>query len=325
MSRVLYVRTSLNRLSEYQVTTRILRREDGTRVVRKSAANPRATSFVRSLINKSQSLAMYALPFTIVPTTRFWHEVELPYIEGETLHERWTTALKLGDRSGLLSLCDEFRQLVHSLPSVTAPPNEIFIATFGVGTSTKEQYVEPGLIDLRFDNLIIDKHEKLFLVDYEWTVPFALPISFILFRAIAGWFASLVSYAPWRVISLSELLDAAGIPRSDVLRLESMEQFFQSSVHGGKKESLNIETLLRGDPLIGLAQLENFAAHQTVQNLKERLSFIEQNAAGKQQHIDQLQRLCDERGRIIEDLEKIIHRIEPLQQAQAYNQQRPGK
>jgi hypothetical protein len=61
-----------------------------------------------------------------------------------------------------------------------------YVKIFGNYYTTSTPCVSPGLIDLNFDNFIIDSKNKWWLIDYEWCYDFPVPVNYLRSRIL--WF-----------------------------------------------------------------------------------------------------------------------------------------
>ncbi|MDN3512678.1 MAG: hypothetical protein NG784_15420 [Candidatus Jettenia sp.] len=191
---ILYSRINSSRKKEFQLLTRILE-EEGTKHVEKLSLSPESQDFLYSFLAKYELLNRIeeSLPFQIVKCSKDKQsDVRFDFVEGETLFWQMENLFIQEKWEQLEELVEKYKKdIVYRLPSTSYSPSKERIEIFGNSLEKSSSWVQPGILDLNFDNLIqIGKRETV-LFDYEWVWDFALPADYIIFRAITNFVYSL--------------------------------------------------------------------------------------------------------------------------------------
>jgi len=92
-----------------------------------------------------------------------------------------------------------------------------------------------AIIDLNFDNIILNKNNKFEIFDYEWIFQFKIPINFIIFRNVEAFFGKYSEYIK-EFINIKEVLDRYKITRAEVKVYKKVEKAFQIYVMGKNRD-----------------------------------------------------------------------------------------
>ena len=185
--RVVFVKSSMERRPAYRHHTLIIERENGERVVRKKAATPSAKEHLRHMRDCYDQLVDSLKPgasIGIVPCKLNEDgTIDFDYCVQGTLRDR--LADMRGDVSAFCDAISHFRAaLIASFGTVAFQKTEAFRAVFGdVALEEDAQALKVTNLDLNFDNVFIDNGSYI-IADYEWVMPFSVPLSFILYRAL---------------------------------------------------------------------------------------------------------------------------------------------
>lgn len=116
-------------------------------------------------------------------------EAEFAFIEGTSLERIFWRAVKAGDKSKVLEILAQLVKLVESLPETDLKASDLpaYQKVFGKPLTAEKSYAKPGLIDVNFDNLIVDEAGRWRLIDYEWCFDFPVPKKYIVGRTL-WWF-----------------------------------------------------------------------------------------------------------------------------------------
>ncbi|HSX45308.1 MAG TPA: hypothetical protein VLF39_04375 [Candidatus Saccharimonadales bacterium] len=188
MSRkILYSRTSISRKPICRVTTTIVESE-GKRWVEKTAAHPDAKKFLEAYPAKEQKLAQDLKGVLVIKSKFVDGKVVTPFIEGELLDDKfrqnllddkWEVCLELLLK--VLKLIDMQKKSTQDFSS-----NSEFIKVFGSAWAGQYQALELGYLDYNLDNLI-QVGDKTYLIDYEFTFDFPLPVDMVKCRFLLSY------------------------------------------------------------------------------------------------------------------------------------------
>ncbi len=226
-----YVRCNSQRRKEFRLQTTIECDKDTLRVFKK-ATTDESRAFLQSLVDSCQSIADSELEFSPVPARSLsdWI-VEFPHLDLPSLNSLLLECIRRSDRVRFLSLFDAYREKALSNASETQTTSRAFEEIFGDQCRIDSQWSMPGVIDLNFDNIYCDD-DCSYLIDYEWTFPFAVPADYPVFRAIISFYWQNVAYSPKSVVSMTELFERAEIDPSAIERYLAAEFKFQQYVYG---------------------------------------------------------------------------------------------
>lgn len=185
MEEILYTKCSMERKPEYKIWTSIIER-DGSRFVRKKAANEFSRHHIDKIYWHFQSFQHSEGKCKLAPCKYVQPgEVDFEYIDGVSMadiihqhreNEQWEL------------LCSDIVQMKNLIYSyqMNEPflPSDEFNKVFGCGDKFKGYDAARGMnIDLVADNIIL-KDKQQYILDYEWTLDFLIPLKFVLFRCI---------------------------------------------------------------------------------------------------------------------------------------------
>ena len=184
--RVLYVKSSVERRPEYRHHTLIIQGVDG-KLVRKRAVSAASRAHLRHM-----EACRKALTEGLKPGTRM--RVAPCRVNGDgTVDFEFCAQPTL--QNVLSGLRGDFRAFRAELLRFRDALTEAWgVAPFRVTEGFREMFGEAGAalggdalavtnLDLNFDNVFIDDGGYT-VVDYEWVLPFPVPLSFVLYRAL---------------------------------------------------------------------------------------------------------------------------------------------
>lgn len=227
---ILYSKFSNERSPRFSICTQIVE-EEGLKKVRKFAVADEAADHVGRLFDSYQKLK------TIYAASRFEPNVcrmtdrgaEFEFLNGSNLND---DLLAVKDRPEELKarLLEFFDQLDRTADT-TFDIGEDFAGVFGV------QPLKEGLpaasvcnIDTLPDNVLVCG-DVWNVIDYEWTLPFSIPIQYVKWRTLHYFGHRNVCDELLRSLDLYE---SAGIRTEDERIFESMEKQFQNYVEGDR-------------------------------------------------------------------------------------------
>lgn len=184
---ILFVKYSVERAEKYRIRTEIIRKPDGTKVVRKIPYTAAAAEHVKMLKHWEEVLReQYApLGISVNRCTLTEKGAEFEFLKGETLEDVLDGYLAREDLAGFISEVKAYAKKLKQLTDSKA-----------------------ANVDLIFSNIILVNGEWN-IIDYEWTFEAEIPPRFLLHRAIVIYFEqkkhlSLQSSDVCRMLGISE-------------------------------------------------------------------------------------------------------------------------
>jgi len=184
--RILFVKSSTERLPAYRHHTTIMEHA-GEVIVEKRPASKSAEAHLHHMQNCRKQLIEGLKPDARVSIAPCYEEangsVYFPYYTQKTMCNQ-LSALR-GNAAQFCGAIERFKATL-CMSFGTVP----FVKTEGFKTIFGNVDLEDGLeclgvtnLDLNFDNVFIDV-DGYIIVDYEWVVPFPVPLTFMLYRAL---------------------------------------------------------------------------------------------------------------------------------------------
>lgn len=184
---LLFVKYSVEREASYRIRTEIVRKTDGTKIVRKVPYGEKAADHIKALKRWELLLKEQYEPegVQVNRCTLTEKGAEFEFLKGETLEELLDRDLEQNDPAAFLNRIKEYAEKLEKLlkpKPFTAC--EKFTEIFGeVVFDTPQNAASLNNIDLIFSNiLLVDGTWNV--IDYEWTFDFQIPIKFIIYRSV---------------------------------------------------------------------------------------------------------------------------------------------
>lgn len=231
---LLYVKYSVERGERYRIRTEIVRKADGTKVVRKVPYGEAAAEHVKNMKHWETVLRREYEPAGVLVNRCALTEqgAEFEFIKGETLEERMDQCLEKNDLNGLI---EEMKAYTKKLEMLLKPEpfhaGEAFREIFGdIAFTTPQRGAKINDMDLIFSNILI-KDEKWNIIDYEWTFDFQIPIKFLIYRALKLYCEQRKEISLQR----NRIYSALGITNGEEEVFSEMEHRLQLYLLGGTK------------------------------------------------------------------------------------------
>ena len=159
---LLFLKYSVERDEKYRIRTEIIRKSDGTKVVRKVPYTEAAKAHVENIKHWEEVLRAQYEPagISVNRCTLTEKGAEFEFLKGETLEDILDGYLAKDDLTGFIT---EIQNYEKKLEQIADP--------------------KANNIDLIFSNIII-RDGKWNVIDYEWTFEAEIPRKFIIHRAI---------------------------------------------------------------------------------------------------------------------------------------------
>ena len=335
--RVVFVKSSVERKPEFRHHTLILER-DGERVVRKEAVSQSGKAHLRNMQHCRESLVDGMASggrIEIAPCTLNEDgSVEFPFYTHKTLRDLLSESRS--DVDAFLGKLLDFRSaLTEAYGVVSFDPNDDSFRAFfdGLALERGMEALAVTNLDLNFDNVFLTDSGRYLIVDYEWVMPFKVPLSFVLYRALLvnqdmARFNEADREIIWRALGMDEALRTL---------YYQMELCFQRYVSGDdfKLEAFKNTAIDEADASIGLERMLD--AVQAVKKLSEGLEEYREEHEKQARAIEELTKQRDQYRHAHEELsaglgkykeahEKQIRAIEELtkqrdEYRQAYDEQ----
>ncbi len=191
--KVLYVKCNGERSKEFQLKT-VIYEDNGQRFVKKHAlcseAIPHLKRMKESYTNLTDSIVNPKIKAAkIIGETE--SSLTFEFIEGISLGERFSKALKLGN-SEESKVISKYRELLKSGFKTTVFDSSTMVTSEFIKYFGDYDYSElngelcfKGIsnIDTIFSNIILTDN-NIYLIDYEWVLPLNIPISYVSFREL---------------------------------------------------------------------------------------------------------------------------------------------
>ncbi len=185
---LLFLKYSVERDECYRIRTEIVRRSDGTKLVRKIPCSEKSVSHVKKIKHWEEVLReQYESAGVSVNRCKLTGTgAEFEFLKGRTLEDVLDGYLAGGDFPGFIG---EIKAYTEKLTQLLKPEpfeaGEAFKGIFGdISFDTPQTAAKVNNIDLIFSNIILTDG-RWNVIDYEWTFDFAIPLKFIIHRAIS--------------------------------------------------------------------------------------------------------------------------------------------
>lgn len=227
---IIYTKYSNERRPELRIRTDILKREDGTRYIRKIAASAQAWKHVQKIYERflwlDRDLKQTSLRVNQCSTCK--DGVQFPFLEGRTLEEKLDELLGKKKTEELVQEIERyFAMFSEADKEFTMTPE--FKAVFGEVSFSEKQYCRRiSDIDMIFSNAL-ESGDGYELIDYEWTFDFPVPVKFILYRCL--YYYVLGNTKRDELIG-ENLYGRFGISEEEKEQFAKMEQCFQDYILG---------------------------------------------------------------------------------------------
>jgi 2-polyprenyl-3-methyl-5-hydroxy-6-metoxy-1,4-benzoquinol methylase len=288
-----FYRSNMNRKDLFRIGTAVQKDKKGELVVHKTALGENGATHTNSMERHFEALRpiFQGTPLRIGRGAAVSaNTVAFDFVDGVTLDRYIFDQIIAGRSSAVLETIHQFIRSLERLPK--AKPSEEYEHVFGkVEWPAKTKFVAPALVDCNFDNIIIDTKGMWNLIDYEWMFDFAIPVDFLISRALINFFyghSEMLRHHAAR-IPMVELPDGSVVPdhiyRSfkkyfDLMPLVlEMENNFQQHVLGR-------EIRFSGVSKEKVKTVQPFSSpvedHLAAQDLREKTAELERSLAKTQ-------------------------------------------
>lgn len=242
-----YAKYNRLRAPRFQVKTRIILANDGTRRVEKEALRDEAQKHIDRLSKNYKKLMDYG--FGPVPAGMLRNEngrAVFPYVEGESLAKKMNRYL--GKKEPLLAAMHKAIDRIYG-PSLQSGEQLVafrmtkqFEHMFGVSEGSKEHRILTGMKALRVSNIdsilsnfVQQPDGTIVCLDYEWVFDFPIPAEYLMYRTVFYYFSENREYIEKDILE-QDFLSEFGMTEEKIRIFRRMDERFQQYVHGkGRK------------------------------------------------------------------------------------------
>ncbi len=289
MEKKIYSKYSNNRKPEYQIRTDIFIDEKQQKYVCKSAFTEKANLHVGRMTESYEKLSeIFKLSkLSVVPCYKKGNTVWFDYIDGVTLEQKLYELIIGGALDEAIAEMQAYFNILEEAEGKQEfSQTEGFVEVFGNGEYKSDFSLPFSNLDFNFDNIILSKDE-MFLIDYEWTYEFPIPIKYIRFRAVTNFIAryELHHIGFWKKLDFSE---------EEVLIYEEMDRRFYGYIMDEYEDVLNRKYLFPEHNVISMVDDINEMFYANIEEVRddingnEKLNQIKQILLNQKGHVEQL-------------------------------------
>lgn len=207
---LLFLKYSVERDEAFRIHTEIVRKADGTKVVRKVPYGEKAKAHVEKIKHWEEALRKQYEPadVSVNRCTLTDKGAEFEFLKGETLESVLDDHLEKDDFEGFIG---EIKKYIAKLEQIVSP--------------------NANNVDLIFSNIILNDDGKWNVIDYEWTFEAEVPLRFIVHRAIYLYF----EHRKQNSLQCGDICRILGITEAEQERFLEMEHQLQLYLLGDTK------------------------------------------------------------------------------------------
>jgi len=249
---LLFLKYSVERDEKYRVRTEIVRKKNGTKVVRKVPYGECAVEHVEKIKHWETVLGKQYEEFGVKVNhcTLTEGKAEFEFLKGQTLEEKLDEYLENDDFAGFVQELKKYAAKVEQLTSVKA-----------------------ANIDMIFPNIILVDGQWN-VIDYEWTFEADIPVKFIIHRAIVLY----CNRKKQNSLQSAEICRLLGITEEEQMRFLEWEHELQLHLLGDTKTMVALQHEHAGKIIDMKALL--YRAHQSEMKVYQDFGqgFSEENS-----------------------------------------------
>ena len=275
--KTIFAKYNRERLPQFQIVTKIVQLDDGSKKVFKHALNSQARGHIAEIFSNYTRLRQkYPHIKLVKPVLEDESTVSFSFASGVSFENLLKQALDNQDKDSLLALLNKFISYVDSFVDerqVKFVPCEKFTSVFGTWQSEEPQdIINLTNVDLIFSNLFLGECGGVTQIDYEWVFEFPIPVRLIFLRVLIPILNFNESH--FFINQLQDLvLEIFGIGTDDTKECNEVESCFYEYVYGvERKYFLNINILKPRH--FTFNELQN--KEQELQNKEQELQYKEQ-------------------------------------------------
>ena len=184
MQKTIFAKCSVERKEEYKIITRIFE-EDGKKSVEKTAVGKASQAHVERMADFAKSNPYTTENVRLVPCEKVdAGKVRFAYVEGQRLDKVIDQAVKQQEWDVVWEHVTLLKNIIMNVKETEAfHATEVFKNMFG-DVPELEGYEATKNVSLDMVSANIVLSDSIYILDYEWTFDFAIPLKFILYRSI---------------------------------------------------------------------------------------------------------------------------------------------
>lgn len=184
MQKITYAKCSVERKEEYRIITRILE-EGGQKSVEKIAVSEKAGNHVERMADFAKNSPYTTENVCLVPCEKAEDgKVRFSYISGQRLDKVIDEAVKQENWDTVWEKVALLKDIIMNVKETESfQASDAFKEMFG-DVPVLEGYEAARNVSLDMVSANIVLSDKIYILDYEWTFDFAVPLKFILYRSI---------------------------------------------------------------------------------------------------------------------------------------------
>ena len=234
---VLRAKFNSYRRPQFQTATLLVEHQGSKRIVKRPLGTA-AADHVESLKRKCEALQGCYKRFRVLSPRLEDGDALYEFDANDALESKLAAYAVAGDKDGFLSELERFAAAVNAPATETDRwwATSEFVEVFGVAGPLLQKpmpCLNPANVDLSFSNVHLDPSEQtpFAMLDCEWTFDFAVPVYYVLWRALSRFLASHTQPANQRW-PVEDLYAPLGVQTDDVPAFTEMESAFQRYVYG---------------------------------------------------------------------------------------------
>ncbi|MBI3985568.1 MAG: glycosyltransferase, partial [Lentisphaerae bacterium] len=314
-----FAKYNRDRLPRFQIETVILR-EAGRRRAVKRALTPEARGHIRNLREGYRRLAEHIVdPALRLPALLESAEDRLTYefVPGPSLDRLLFSAFFNRDPGAFWAVLDDYWRLLKTgfRTSEKLRVGAASAAVFGgldlSPLENERSFFALSFLDAIFDNLI-KTDDGYVLIDNEWILDDALPVSFVLFRSVNELHRVRgAAFGLERFVPMDNIWSRYGLAPERVDLYRRMEEAFQSYVFGAERLFQARNRYLKPAhqvPILRMSVIPELEGR--IGELQGRIGELQGQMGGQLERIVELQEEVRKRGEWGKSLDVIIHSLE---------------
>lgn len=226
MAEVIYSSMTTGRRKKYQLITQILK-EENRLFVKKTALYPEGIEHIKQIARNYKILKENLSEKVHICECKLDDSsIEFEYIHGKPFAEEILEAYQETGRGGALEKFGEYKHFLevcavgsgHRIFEYSKQFKEIF----GVIDFPEAPCIYPGYVDVLPQNIFFDG-TQYYMIDYEWVYDVAIPIEYILWRAVHHYYLAIDS---GHRDDMEEMFHELGFTKERMALYECMEMNF---------------------------------------------------------------------------------------------------
>ncbi|HIT91130.1 MAG TPA: hypothetical protein IAC41_12040 [Candidatus Merdenecus merdavium] len=232
MSNKIFSKLTKERRKEFQIETSIIDGPEGRKVM-KAPITLEAKEHIRNIYENYIYYKKHGID-TLIDCEFYDDHVVFKFLEGQSIGAKLLAAIERRDKKEYEHLLGIYKDLVYS--TIMEPErfysSTEFLEIFGDYKELEGKHAAKYLnVDMSFDNIIFNEDEKWNIIDYEWIMKFSIPVDFIIYRGIFGFYNKFGKIMA-DFVSIDDMFHYVDISKEDQVIYRNMDRDFVSYVNG---------------------------------------------------------------------------------------------